>query len=340
MRDCAFNHTGNIVVNGCSKIGKNCKLHGSNCIGNSHCEDDCPVIGDNVRFGVGAKAFGKIYIANNVTVAASAIVTKSCYEEGVVLAGIPAKIIKTKNMLTKKIASLFNLIHYYWIRRNSRSYIKWLRSKGILIGENCVFRYPKSIRIDVTRPSLITIGNNVDMNMNFQILTHDWGSFVFREVYHDFVNSSGHVTIGSNIYFGTNVVVLKGVTIGDNCIIGACSLVTKDIPSNSVAAGVPCRVICSLDEYYEKRKKKALTEAVEYVESIQQRFARTPYLKEMREEFIYFVNKDNWEDYERQGVPVKFQLDKVRDEWLLGDRATFPSFEEFIKYANTKHDAS
>ena len=87
-------HTGNIVVNGYSKIGKNCRLHGSNCIGNSHGKEDCPTIGDNVRFGVGAKAFGKIYIANNVTVAAGAVVTKSCYEEGVTLAGVPAKIIK------------------------------------------------------------------------------------------------------------------------------------------------------------------------------------------------------------------------------------------------------
>jgi serine O-acetyltransferase len=87
-------HTGNIVVNGYSKIGKNCKLHGSNCIGNSHCKDDCPTIGDNVRLGVGAKVFGKIYIANNVTIAAGAVVTKSCFEEGVTLAGIPAKIIK------------------------------------------------------------------------------------------------------------------------------------------------------------------------------------------------------------------------------------------------------
>ncbi len=51
-------HAGNIVVNGKSRIGKNCKLHGSNCIGNSGKTSKCPVIGDNVRLGVGAKVIG------------------------------------------------------------------------------------------------------------------------------------------------------------------------------------------------------------------------------------------------------------------------------------------
>lgn len=46
------------------------------------------------------------------------------------------------------------------------------------------------------------------------------------------------------------------MTIGDNVIIGAGSVVTKNIPSDSVAAGVPARVICSLDEYYEKNLQK------------------------------------------------------------------------------------
>ena len=54
------------------------------------------------------------------------------------------------------------------------------------------------------------------------------------------------VTIGSNIWFGANVVVCSGVTIGDNCVIGAGSVVTRDIPANSLAAGVPCRVIRSI----------------------------------------------------------------------------------------------
>ena len=51
------------------------------------------------------------------------------------------------------------------------------------------------------------------------------------------------ITVGDNVWFGAHVCVLPGVTIGDNCVIGAGSVVTRDIPSDSVAVGNPCRVI-------------------------------------------------------------------------------------------------
>lgn len=124
------------------------------------------------------------------------------------------------------------------------------------IGDNVLFRDPHTTRIDMTRPCLLSIGNNVDINVNFQILTHDWCTYVFRNLFHDFINSSGKVSIGNNVYIATNVTILKGVSIGDNCIIGAGSIVTKSIPSNSVAAGIPCRVICSIEDYYESVKSK------------------------------------------------------------------------------------
>ena len=54
------------------------------------------------------------------------------------------------------------------------------------------------------------------------------------------------IKVGNNVWFGGNVVVLGGVSIGDNCVIGAGAVVTKDIPSDSVAAGNPCRVIKNL----------------------------------------------------------------------------------------------
>ena len=51
------------------------------------------------------------------------------------------------------------------------------------------------------------------------------------------------VVIGDNVFIGMRCIIMKGVTIGNNAVIGAGSIVTKDIPANSVAAGVPCKII-------------------------------------------------------------------------------------------------
>lgn len=88
-----IHHCGNIVVNGYSKIGKNCQLHGDNCIGNAGDKkklDACPKIGNNVDIGVGAKIIGDVVIADNIIIGANAVVTKSFLEEGITIVGIPA----------------------------------------------------------------------------------------------------------------------------------------------------------------------------------------------------------------------------------------------------------
>ena len=56
------------------------------------------------------------------------------------------------------------------------------------------------------------------------------------------------IAVGNNVWFGANVTVLPGVTIGDNCVIGAGSVVNKDIPAGTMAAGNPCRVIKSINQ--------------------------------------------------------------------------------------------
>lgn len=87
-------HYGSIIVNGHAKIGKNCQFHGNNCVGNKGDSDqDAPVLGDNVDMGVGAKVIGNVYIADNVKIGANAVVTKSCFEKGVTLVGVPARIL-------------------------------------------------------------------------------------------------------------------------------------------------------------------------------------------------------------------------------------------------------
>lgn len=86
-------HCGSIVVNGKSKIGKGCRIHIAVNIG-ANVGGGAPAIGDNVYIGPGAKIFGDIIIANNISVGANAVVNKSFNEEGIVIAGIPAKKIR------------------------------------------------------------------------------------------------------------------------------------------------------------------------------------------------------------------------------------------------------
>lgn len=83
-------HGGGIVVNPSARIGKNCRLHGGNCIGNAGNSQQTPVLGDGVDLGFGACVIGGVKLADRVTVGAGAVVVKDCPEEGAVLVGVPA----------------------------------------------------------------------------------------------------------------------------------------------------------------------------------------------------------------------------------------------------------
>lgn len=109
------------------------------------------------------------------------------------------------------------------------------------VNMNCVF-------LDDNR---ITIGDNALIAPNVQIYTafhpknakdrfgepKEDGSFAFCKT------QTAPVTIGNNVWIGGGAIIMPGVTIGDNVVIGAGSVVTRDIPSNKIACGNPCRVI-------------------------------------------------------------------------------------------------
>lgn len=108
-----------------------------------------------------------------------------------------------------------------------------------------------------TEPWLITIGNNVHITAGVKFLNHDGGTLVYRNQIPD-LEITKPITIGNDVYIGNNVMILPGVHIGNNVIIGAGAVVSKDIPDNSVAVGVPARVIKTADEYLEKIKRESL----------------------------------------------------------------------------------
>lgn len=102
-----------------------------------------------------------------------------------------------------------------------------------------------------TEPYLITIGNNCLFSGEVQLLTHDGSMHVFRK---DIPGAAifKPINIGDNVFIGYRSIIMPGVTIGNNVVIGAGSLVNKNIPENSVAAGVPVKILKTYDEYKEK----------------------------------------------------------------------------------------
>ena len=225
---------------------------------------------------------------------------------------------------------LIGKVERYLAKRNSRTFCAYLRKKGVAVGKGVHFN-PKTTLIDLTRPSLVTIGNHCYMNRNFTLLTHDWTTKVFLESGRSFVPSSGKVTIGNNVSFGQNVMILKGVTIGDNCFIGAGSIVTRDIPANSVAVGAPCKVVMTLEDFYQKRLNACEGEALAYARSIRERYGREPVPADFWEEFPLFVSGDETDRY--PDIPIRRQLGRSYGEYVKNHKAKYASFEAFIQAA-------
>ena len=169
------------------------------------------------------------------------------------------------------------------------------------------------------------------MNRNFTLLTHDWVTNVFIHAGLNFINSSGKITIGNNVSFGQNVMVLKGVTIGDNVFIGAGSIVTKDIPSNCIAVGCPCKAIMTLQEYYNKRIKKSRAAPSASARSIIEPFGRRPVADDFRAESPMSVSGKDVDKY--PNLPIKSQLGPIYEHYVKEHIAEFENFEAFLKEA-------
>jgi len=107
-----------------------------------------------------------------------------------------------------------------------------------------------------TEPYMISFGDNVHIASGVTFINHDITALMFRYMDDDYSiqERKGPISIGSNVFIGSNSTLLYDVVIGDNVIIGAGSLVNRSIPSGCVAAGVPCKVVGNFEDYKSKIK--------------------------------------------------------------------------------------
>lgn len=126
---------------------------------------------------------------------------------------------------------------------------KQARYAGVTLGEHNFI----TSKFWGTEPYLITIGSYCQLTGGVKILTHGGAGAARR--WHPKFDIFGKVKIGNYVYLGLNSLIMPGVTIGDNVLVAAGSVVTKSIPDNVVVGGNPAKLICTIEEYIERNKK-------------------------------------------------------------------------------------
>ena len=142
-------------------------------------------------------------------------------------------------------------LYSLWLLR--RSPVSFWRKKGVRIGKNCCI-LDSSINTFGSEPYLIELGDFVRVNEGVRFKTHDGGCWVLRHLKSDYndIDIFKPIKIGNNVHIGTNAIIMPGVTVGDNSIIGCGAVVTKNVPSNTIVGGVPAKFIESLELYENK----------------------------------------------------------------------------------------
>ncbi len=195
-----------------------------------------------------------------------------------------------------------------WLRKivlgekhSSQAYVNYLRAKGMQIGEDVKFYSPSTTIVDEQYPWMITIGDHVRITHGVALLTHDYSWSVLKRFDPPrgqegaVLGASGHISIGNNVFIGTNTVVMRNVTIGSNVIIGAGSVVTGDCEDNGVYAGNPAKKVMDLDRFYQKREQAQLQEAVRLANGYYDRFGEKPGEDVFHEYFMLFSDVEQAE---------------------------------------------
>ena len=211
-------------------------------------------------------------------------------------------------------------------------YIKYLNGNGIKCGIHTKFFDIKSISVDMQRPWMLEIGDYCKITKGVVILSHDYSRSVLRRVYGEIIDGSKKTMIGNNVFIGINSIILMGSKIGNNVIVGACSIVSGSFPDNVVIAGNPAKIICSLDEYYKKRKKYYVEEAKECAREFKQKNGKYPTIEDMGAFFPLYLKREVSE-LKTHNIFTNLSGDneeEVISSWLKS-QPLYDDYSEFLK---------
>ena len=166
-------------------------------------------------------------------------------------------IVKFLKLLGGGGSSIPHKIKWFFANRNNETKLRYLRELGCKVGDKT--RFVGKLDKIGSEPYLIEIGEDCLISDNVYFHTHDGGVKVLNTLGYwgkETCDRMARIKVGNNCFIGSGARIMMGVIIGDNCIIGANSVVTKSIPSGSVVAGMPAKVICSIDEYFKKNTER------------------------------------------------------------------------------------
>jgi acetyltransferase-like isoleucine patch superfamily enzyme len=158
---------------------------------------------------------------------------------------------KNKMSIFKVLTEVSRLARWlhtqYSVRKNPVAYA---RSLGVTIGEG-THLYGGDTGTFGSEPYLVTIGNDCHIGNEVRFITHDGMAIVLR-AHHPDIDLLARIEVGNNVAIGMRAIILPNVRIGSNCIIGCASVVNRDVPDNTIVAGIPARVIGNLEDYERK----------------------------------------------------------------------------------------
>ena len=219
----------------------------------------------------------------------------------------------------------------YREKSSGEKYIAYCkRGGGATIGNNVTVYSAKNTTIDETSLQHIFIGDNTQITAGVIILAHDYSYSVLGNIYGELPRQQKDTIIGKNVFIGMNSIILMGSNIGDNVIIGAGSVVSGHIPSNTVCAGNPAKIICSLDQFLVKGRTRFEESARCYYAGIKRK------KQDVTEEdmIIYrslFAEKSEMERYIAYGKFRGLENEKIINMENYRKYKTFNDFMEDIQ---------